>query len=86
MRGIAVSYGIAYVAAAVTLFIFAAVKIKGFCGRSLFLSALKIAASGAVGGGVAVLLRGFFEKNAVNLSVFQNFLVCAIVFSGECVV
>lgn len=72
--------------AAVTLFIFAAVKIKGFCGRSLFLSALKIAASGAVGGGVAVLLRGFFEKNAVNLSVFQNFLVCAIVFSGECVV
>lgn len=86
MRGIAVSYGIAYVAAAVTLFIFAAVKINGFCGRSLFLSALKIAASGAVGGGVAVLLRGFFKKNAVNLSVFQNFLVCAIVFSGECVV
>lgn len=85
-RGLAIAYGIAYVAASLTLFIFTATKIRGFFGKALLLPTAEIMASGALGAVFASFLRRFFEKNAVNLSVFQNFLVCAIVFSGECVV
>lgn len=86
ISAVALSCGAAYASSAVVLFVFATVKIKGFlCGR-LLLDFAKATVCGAFGFAFALFLRGFFEKNAANLSIFKNFLVCAIVFSGECMV
>lgn len=84
--GIAISYGAAHLAASAVLFVFAAIKIKGFFGKQLGTNMLILALSGAVCFAVTFFLRGFFEKNAAIFSIFQNFIVCAIVFSGGCVV
>ncbi len=84
--GIAIAYGTAHLTSAVVLFVFAAIKIKGFFGKRLGTDMATVALSGGICFSATALLRGFFEKNAVNLSIFQNFIVCAIVFSGGCVV
>ena len=84
--GIAVSYGMAHFTSAMVLFIFAVIKIKGFFCKQLGISIGVVALSGGVCLAATALLHGFFEKNAVNSSIFQNFIVCAIVFSGGCVV
>lgn len=83
---IAVSYGMAHFTSAMVLFIFAVIKIKGFFCKQLGISIGVVALSGGVCLAATALLHGFFEKNAVNSSIFQNFIVCAIVFSGGCVV
>ena len=84
--GIAISYGMAHLTSAVVLFVFAAIKIKGFFCKQLAADMGTAGLSGGVCFSATALLRGFFEKNAVNSSIFQNFIVCAIVFSGGCVV
>lgn len=83
--GIAVSFCIGQWAAAGVSIVFAMINITGFICKSdikkIFFGAVSAALPAVLGAVLSVLLK----KDAANLSTFQNFLVCAIVFSGECV-
>lgn len=84
--GIAVSYLIGQYVCAGVLFVTASVKFSGFFGGRALLQALLITVPVGLSAVFSAFLHGFFNNDATNLTVFENFIVCAIVFSGGCVV
>ena len=83
--GIAVSFCLGQWTAASVSFAVAALGLDGFIRKSDVKKIVFGAISALVPATAGAILSAFFKKDAANYSTFQNFIVCAIVFSGICV-
>lgn len=84
--GIAYSFVAGQYAAAAALLVCSAVKINGFLVKSDIKKVILGLASVAVSTAAMGICRSLFGKNPANISLFENFIIIALVFSAGCVI